>query len=174
MANVGEAMGGLAVLVSLIYLIVEVRRNTKTARSTALWDTSVALGELCEGLSHDAALSELVVRGVDEGVQAEDLTAEEFAQYFLFFRSVMFKYEAQWYLWKAGTLSDEMWQNRRRWARSFVSHPLPARVWALEKEQHQYAEGFFESIDSVTDFEPVSVRSWMREQEFASRSKPLS
>ena len=163
LANVGEALGGVAVLVSRLYLIVEVRRNTATAKSTAVWDSSVALAELCEGLSHNAGLSELVVRGVDEGVSADDLTPEEFAQYFLFCRSVFFKYEAQWYLWKAGTLSDEMWQNRRRWAKSFVSHPLPGRVWEIEKQQHQYANGFFESIDSVEAATPVSVRTFMRE-----------
>jgi len=158
LANIGEIFGGLAVLVSLIYLIMEVRRNTKTARSTSAWDSAVALGELCEGLSHSPQLSDLVVRAVDEDATLDDFTSEEFSQYFLFCRSVFFKYEAQWYLWKEGTLSDEMWQNRRRWAKAFVSHTLPGRVWEIEKGRHQFASGFFNSIDSAESPGSVSVR----------------
>lgn len=150
LANVGEALGGLAVLISIVYLALEVRRNTRTARSTASWNATVTLGELCEGISHNADLSALVVRASDAAARPEDLSEDEFAQYFLFFRSVFFKYEAQWYLWKEGTLSDEMWENRRKWAKSFVSLPVPGRVWQIEKEHHQYSEGFFESIDSAT------------------------
>ncbi|MCB1687847.1 MAG: hypothetical protein KDI33_05155 [Halioglobus sp.] len=149
LANIGETFGGLAVLVSLIYLILEVRRNTRTAKSTAAWNATVALGELCEGMSQDRELSTLVIRASTEDCRFEDLSEEEIAQYFMFFRSVFFKYEAQWYLWRDGTLSDEMWQNRRRWAKSFVSLPVPARMWEIEKNQHQYAPGLFESIDSA-------------------------
>ncbi len=108
LANLGETLGGLAVLVSIVYLILEVRRNTKTARSTSAWNSAVALGELCEGASHNPQLSELIVWAVDEGARPEDLAPEEFSQYFLFCRGVFFKYEAQWTLWKEGTLSDEM------------------------------------------------------------------
>jgi hypothetical protein len=157
LANVGEALSGLAVLVSLVYLTVEVRKNTKTARSTASWNATVALGELCEGISHNAQLSALVVHGAGAESRPEDLSDDEFAQYFLFFRSVFFKYEAQWYLWKDGTLSDEMWENRRKWAKTFVSLPVPARVWQIEKDHHQYSAGFFESIDSATPSGDLSV-----------------
>ena len=149
LANLGEALGGVAVLISLIYLILEVRRSTKTAKSASAWNATVALAELCEGISHDRELSALVIRASDEASNPEDLTTEEFAQYFMFFRSVFFKYEAQYFLWKEGTLSDEMWQYRRSWAKSFVSLPVPARVWEIEKEHHQYSTGFFESIDSA-------------------------
>jgi len=149
-ANIGEALGGLAVLVSIIYLILEIRRSTRTAKSTAAWNATVALGELCEGLSHNRELSTLILRASSEDFRPEDLSEEEISQYFLFFRSVFFKYEAQWYLWRDGTLSDEMWQTRRRWAKSFVSLPVPARMWEIEKEQHQYASGFFESVDSAS------------------------
>ena len=159
LANIGETLGGLAVLVSLIYLIFEVRRNTKTARSESAWNSAVALGELCEGLSQNPQMSELVIRAVDEGVRPEDLTTEEFAQYFLFCRGLLFKYEAQWYLWKEGTLSDEMWQNRRKWAKAWVSHPVPGRAWEIEKEQHQFTPGFIESIESADGFGSIAIQA---------------
>jgi len=149
LANIGETLGGLAVLVSLCYLIIEIRRSTRTAKSASAWNATVTLAELCEGLSHNRELSALIVQSSTETSRREDLTDEEFSQYFLFFRSLFFKYEAQWYLWREGTLSDEMWDNRRKWAKSFVSLPVPAHAWAIEKQQHQYSAGFVESIDSA-------------------------
>lgn len=158
LADVGEIFGGLAVLVSLVYLIVEVRRNTKTARSGAAWNATVALAELCEEISASPELAELVLRAHEPDADPEQFTAGELAQVFFVCRSVLYKYEGQWHLWKEGTLSDEMWQNRRRWAKAFVSLPVPCRVWEREKEQHQYTAGFIESVDSMTVSGNLSIQ----------------
>jgi len=158
LANIGETLGGVAVLVSLIYLILEVKRSTKTARSASAWNATTAFAELCEGISHNRELSALVFRATSDVTKPEDLTPDEFAQYFMFCRSVLFKYEAQYFLWKEGTLSDEMWQTRRKWARSFFSQPIPARIWEIEKEQHQYSSGFIQSIESAVVTSPIFAR----------------
>ena len=149
LGSLGEALGGVAVIFSLLYLIIEVRRNTRATRSGSAWNSTVALAELCEIIGNNPQLSELCIRSLDESVRPDDLTSEEFAQIFFIARSVLYKYEAQWYLWCEGSLSEEMWQNRRRWAKSWVSLPVPARVWEMEKLQHQYAAGFIESIDTM-------------------------
>jgi len=158
LANIGEVFGGLAVLVSLIYLIFELRRNTRTARSGAAWDATVALAELCEEISASPELSMLATRCHEPDANPNDFSESEFAQFFFLTRSVLYKYEGQWYLWKEGILSDEMWQNRRRWAKSYISLPLPGRVWELEKQQHQYADGFIESVDSMSVESDLRIR----------------
>ena len=150
LGNVGEALSGVAVLVSLIYLIVELRRNTRTARSNSAWNSTVALAELCEVIASNPQLSELTMRALDADTDPDDLTPAEFTQFFFVCRSVLYKYEAQWFLWSEGSLSDEMWQNRRRWAKAFVSLPVAGRVWEMEMDQHQYTSGFVESIESMS------------------------
>ncbi|MCX2983115.1 hypothetical protein EYC98_19815 [Halieaceae bacterium IMCC14734] len=125
LGNLGEALSGVAVLVSLIYLIVELRRNTRTARSNSAWNSTVALAELCEVIADNPHLSELVMKCHSPDTKLEDFTTAEFAQWFFVCRSVLYKYEAQWFLWSEGSLSDEMWQNRRRWAKAFISLPIP-------------------------------------------------
>jgi hypothetical protein len=149
LANIGEALGGIAVLISLIYVIIELRRNTRSVQTAAAWNADISLAELNEGLSHSPQLSELTMRALDPETQPEDLTPAEFAQFMLVSRSVLQKYQAQWWLWKRGSLPDEMWQLRRRWAKGFVSLPVPGRMWEREGDQHQFAEGFIASINSV-------------------------
>ncbi len=149
LANVGEALGGIAVIISLIYLIIELRRNTRSVQTAAAWNADVSLAELNEGLSHSPQLSELTMRALDPKTQPEDLTPAEFAQFMLVSRSVLQKYQAQWWLWKRGSLSDEMWQLRRRWAKAFISLPVPGDIWQRESNQHQFANGFMDSINSA-------------------------
>ncbi len=156
--SLGEALSGIAVIFSLLYLIIEVRRNTRATRSGSAWNSTVALAELCEIIANNPQLAELCMRSLDEHVQPDELTPEEFSQIFFVARSVLYKYEAQWYLWREGSLSEEMWQNRRRWAKSWVSLPVPRIIWEMEKQQHQYAAGFIESIDSMVVSANLSIR----------------
>lgn len=79
----------------------------------------------------------------------EDFTSEEHAQIFFVVRAVLQRYQAQWALWQEGSLSDDMWQNRRAWAKAFISLPVPAKLWENEKLQNQYIVGFVESIESM-------------------------
>ena len=159
LGNLGEALSGIAVLVSLVYLIVELRRNTRTARSSSAWNSTVALAELCEVIAPNPQLSELTMRALDSETTPDDLTAAEFAQFFFICRSVFYKYEAQWFLWREGSLSDEMWQNRRRWAKSFVSLPVAGRVWEMEMNQHQYTTGFVESVETMSASGDLGIRA---------------
>jgi hypothetical protein len=158
LADVGELLGGLAVLVSLIYLVFELRRNTKTARSGAAWDATVGLAELCEEIAGSQELAEICMRALEADADPDEFTPGELARFFFVCRSVLYKYEGQWYLWREGILSNEMWQNRRRWAKAFVSLPVPSRVWELEKRQHQYSAGFIESIETMSVSGNLSIQ----------------
>ncbi|MFT4613811.1 MAG: hypothetical protein ACI9NT_000952 [Bacteroidia bacterium] len=159
LGNIGEVLSGAAVLVSLVYLIVEVRRNTKATRCNSAFSSTVALAELCEVIGNNPQMAELVMRALDADANPDDFTPAEFAQNQFISRSVLYKYEAQWYLWREGSLSDEMWQNRRRWAKAYVPLPVGARVWEIEKLQHQYADGFIESIDSASEQAELGIRN---------------
>jgi hypothetical protein len=149
LGNLGESLSGIAVVFSLIYLIFEVRRNTRSIRTKSAWDATNALAELCEHIAPNQQLSDVVRRAHDPGTKLDDLTPAEFTQFLFVARSVLFKYEAQWHLWEEGSLSDTMWQQRRLWAKAFISLPVPGRVWDVEIESHQYHPGFVESIESA-------------------------
>ena len=158
LGSIGELFGAIATIATLVYLATQIRHNTKAARSDSAWSATVALAELSEGIAASPQLADLVMRAHDPATNPEDLSDSEFAQIYFVCRSVLFKYEGQWFYWKEGTLSDEMWQNRRRWAKAFVSLPVPGRVWEREMAQHQYSAGFIESIESMESPADVHIR----------------
>ena len=158
LADVGEALGGPAVLVSLIYLVFELRRNTKTARSGAARDATVGLAELCEEIAGSQKLAEICMRALEEDDDPDQFTSRGLARFFFVCRSVLCKYEGQRYLWREKIRSDEMWQNRSRRVKAFVSLLAASRVWELAKHQHQYKAGFIESVETMTVSENLSIQ----------------
>jgi len=62
LANLGEALGGIAVLVSLVYLALQIRQNTRTVRSTAFQQVVDSFSEISLAISQDRDLTELFVR----------------------------------------------------------------------------------------------------------------
>lgn len=150
LANVGEVFGGLAVLISLAYLILEVRRNTSSVRSSAAWNSDVAFAEMNEALSQHPQLAELCMRAAKADARREDFSPSEWAQLFYVSRACLQKVQAQWYLWTQGSLPDDLWQSRRRWTKAFVSLPVISEFWELERNQHVYVAAFVESVESAT------------------------
>ncbi len=159
LANGGEALGGLAVVVSLVYLIFELRRNTRTARSDSAWNADISFAQLNLALSQNAQLSELCMRALRADAKLDDFSDAEFAQLFFVCRSCFQTNQAQWNLWREGSLSNEMWENRRRWMRAFISMPVVGRAWELEIGQHQYLPAFVSEINSATLAGDLEIRA---------------
>ena len=70
---VGEIVGVIAVIASLIYVAAQVRQNTAIARATIVHETSVSFSRFHELLAADAELTDIYLRGV----KGEDLTEIE-------------------------------------------------------------------------------------------------
>ena len=86
LADLAEIVGGVAVVVSLIYLAVQVRQNTHSVRSatlqanTALWSSIIGnLGDpgSVQATTEDVDVSEPQVAEADVPVVAEEVVSEE-------------------------------------------------------------------------------------------------
>ena len=64
LANLGEFIGGVAVLVTLIYLAVQVRQNTLSNRVSTLLEMSEASASLNDMLASDGELSRIFETGM--------------------------------------------------------------------------------------------------------------
>ena len=63
LGSLGELVGGLAVIVSLLYLAVQVRQNTKTARASNYESVLNGLREFHALLAQDGELTDIYMRG---------------------------------------------------------------------------------------------------------------
>ena len=147
---VGEIVGAAAVVISLVYLAQQTRSNASALRANALWNAEIAFGQINYAHGHDPAMSVLMSRAYAPGAKASDFSETELSQLHFVVRGAIQNLQAQWYLWKEGSLPDDVWDRRRYFARSFIELPLIHSIWQSELEQHVIADEFRAAVESET------------------------
>ena len=154
---IGEVISAIAVVISLFYLAIQLRTNTRTLRANAAWDSEVTYGNHNVGIARDPAYALLLNRASAAHARPEDFTESETAQLYFGVRSALQLAQAQWWLWRNGNLPNELWEYRRRWARLFVEAPVLKPIWEAEREQNIFAEEFVQDILSAEHRGELSV-----------------
>ena len=64
LGNLGELVGALAVIVSVAYLAIQIRQNTRSLRASAFHNLSNSVANFLGTVAHDSELSSLFMRGL--------------------------------------------------------------------------------------------------------------
>ncbi len=154
---VGEIVGGIAVVISLVYVALQLRTNTKTLKANAAWDSEVTYANANLDVARDPDYALLFNRASRAESKPEEFTDTEAAQLYFGVRSALQIAQAQWWLWRSGILPNELWDYRRRWARLFVEAPVLNPIWQAELEQHIFSEQFVQDILTAERHGELSV-----------------
>jgi hypothetical protein len=146
LGNYGEFVGAIAVVVTLAYLAVQIRQNTKSmdeTRKLALVDSYVRRNESIErSMMHTTAseeLSELLVRYDHEGL--DSLTPVERYRVATWERARQLRVESQFFQYQHGFLDEEYYEHQfkgvvvlaaPRWKELEVGHGRPSFQAAIE------------------------------------------
>lgn len=126
---VGEIIGALAVLISLIYLALQVRQNTMVMRAAAKQNLTEASQNLIYKMVENSSHWVKLISG------EEAASAEEQAEMSLLVRAMLRGFESQCYHYEAGLLEEEEWQALRNAIQSICALPGVHRYW-LELKPH--------------------------------------
>ena len=77
LGNIGEIVSSIAVIVSLVYLAVQIRKNTEAERTSTYQSVVSDFGSLNQTMSNNAELSSLYVKAMENFV---DLKSDEKAR----------------------------------------------------------------------------------------------
>jgi len=126
LANLGEFIGGVAVVATLVYLAVQIRQNTQSVRSSA--ETAMS--------HHVAAWSSEVVHNPDLGriwdVAAADpdsLTDDEKRVYLWYVAQIFYLYEGQFHLFADGHIRARSWSSKAKFLVMLLKLPLVDAWW---------------------------------------------
>lgn len=145
-----EVVGAIAVVVSLVYLAVQTRDNTKVMRSRATWDAQQSFVEVNETLGDGGFVSDLLYKTLSEPDQLSD---KEKYLVQRFYRGWFQRMEAQFALYQSGILDEEVWNLRRGYAKAIFNSPIAKECWEAEKLNSMFTKEFIASIDSAMDRE---------------------
>ena len=144
LGNLGEFIGAIAVIASLIYVAAQIKQNTNATRMAAgqahvdIWNDTAS--NLCLS-SELASIWHQGLKGVsklDDGARVQF-----FAQLGLIFRY----YESSHIEWQEGALDDRLWEGLRTTLADQLSHPGALQWW--EHRRHWFYDDFQVLVDDA-------------------------
>jgi hypothetical protein len=111
MANYADVIGGIAVIVSLIYVGIQIRRNAKSSQSQANQSAHESLANVSLEVAKDSDLSSLTRKGM---IAFEKLTEEEQFRFVMLMITVFRRFENIFYQYEKGFLEEELWDGYKQ------------------------------------------------------------
>ena len=106
MANYADVIGGAAVIVSLIYVGIQIRRNAKSGQSQANQSAHESLASVSLEVSKDPEFSNFVRRGL---IEFDELSEDERFRIVMLMTTTFRRYENIFYQYKRGFLEEGLW-----------------------------------------------------------------
>ena len=146
LGNLGELIGGLAVIISFIFLGLQIRQNTKALRAQSARESEVDMANLNREMAVNGEMAELLIQFVEEDADFNKFTKAERFRYQMHTRAVLQMLQADYYLNLEGSLPDYVWHRRLKWFRSFIDLPVPKPLFEEEVAQEGFDKGFLAAL----------------------------
>jgi len=133
LANLGEAIGGIAVVISLIALIYQIRQNTQAIKAQTARDADSCWATINMDMSADTERASLIVR-IGPGVSLEDFEPDEQFRLHMWTRGLLQQFQSEYYVWKSGSLPDDVFERSLLWCRGYIDSPVVDQLFGIEIE----------------------------------------
>jgi hypothetical protein len=130
MAQLAEIIGAVAVVVSLVYVGIQVNDSVGASRSASVNDANVALQNWYLEVGTNEQASTLFYRGL---MSREALPAEEEFQFLMTFHGVFLAFQNSYWLTEEGTLDPELLEALTAAILGVKDTPGMRRYWRQRK-----------------------------------------
>jgi len=137
----GELVGGLAIIVSLLYVGLQIRHGTNATRAATNPAFVTQYNELLLTLTR-TEIRDIYWRGLPG---LANLQGSEMAGFSGFMAAVFRTYEAFYLEKEEGRFDTKMWQGYTALFADLLSHEGPPEYWEMRK--HQYSDEFAAVVD---------------------------
>jgi len=141
---IGEVVGALAVVLTLAYLAVQIRQNTKSVRSAAIDNSITTITTARQAVFENAEVSDIYNRGLQNHENLDEVEL-------LRFRLTM--QNALWGIWNTYAQGELTGLSRGVWEaqKPFVLRVLltPGGAWFWATYRNEFEQSFVVEIDRI-------------------------
>lgn len=142
LGSVGELVGAIATVATLIYLSIQIRANTYAVRSAAAQSVHEAFATWYRMLAADADLAQIAANGLRDYSSLSETDKARFVATFMAFLSCS---QDAFIKWREGSLSPELWSGWELVMMNLVIPPGGQEFWQergylFGKEFREYVE----------------------------------
>ncbi len=133
LASLGSFVSGVAVAITLVFLVVQLRQNTLAVRAAASQAHSTLYTEISNIVSVNADMARIWRLGTgDIGTLNDDERVR-----FISYCSTIFRFmESARLQWRSGQLDREPWMELEAEIKDFAQHPGVRSYWELRRNWH--------------------------------------
>ena len=145
LGSLGEFISGVAVVVSLVYLAVQIRQNSRESRAA----TYQGLSSLFVSTINNVASNPELARVYNAGLRNFDELKEEAerTQFSLSVHAAFVSFENAFYLHRYGTLEEELWAKWRSQVQWYAKRAGVVTWWELS--QRFFSEAFRQYVNEL-------------------------
>ncbi|VAV97764.1 hypothetical protein MNBD_ALPHA05-2152 [hydrothermal vent metagenome] len=144
LSQIAEIIAAIAVVVTFIFVGLEVRANTRATRSSAAHDAMSGMREFFMLLGANEQASIVWFRGITD---PEALSPEETLQFFALIHSAFLAFQSSYSMTAEGTLDPELRDSITSSVAAVKDLPGFKKYWAERKDF--FKAGFREYIDDI-------------------------
>jgi hypothetical protein len=141
---VGEIFGAIAVFVSLVYLAVQTRNNTRALRSSAFHQVRESFSQVSLAMAVDPELAILVNSAV---MNNQSLTDNEVIRYHFLLTTLVRRGESAYFQSSEGTLQMETWMGIKETLVNALSNDYGV-TW-LDRASGRFTTEYIEEISKA-------------------------
>jgi hypothetical protein len=123
---IGEIVGAIAVVLSLIFLATQIRQNTRSSRTASYQAAVTSISDLTREIGADPELARIIATG---GVDLSTLTPTERLQFTYFALSIIRNFENIHYQYISGAIDEDTWLGWAARIKSSLSAPSAQEWW---------------------------------------------
>lgn len=143
-ASVAEIIGAAAIVISLIYVGIQVNDSTRAVRSATANDAAALTTSWYVEVGSDAQRGGVFYDGI---TSFESLSPKETFQFLMIMHAVMLPFQNAYYLSQEGTLDIEVQQSLTSGIRSVTDSPGFQHYWRIRREL--FRTDFADYVDNL-------------------------
>lgn len=140
---IGEFVGAIAVVVTLVYLAIQMRQNTNALKLNVARSVTEELQDMFSLAASNRALAEIIVKASGQS----EWQGVERARYHAFTNNLVRVYENAYLQSRAGVMDLAHWEGMTRMMIDYTSMPAFQGFWEVRK--HWMSDDFQEYMDSA-------------------------
>jgi hypothetical protein len=150
LGSLGEFIASIGVLITLIYLAIQMRQNTKAVRLNTARAVTEELQNMFNLIASDKSLSEVFM----EGAQNEELGGINRLRFYTFMRNLVRVYENAYLQNREQAVAPNHWDGLTRMMIDVTAMPAFPIYW--EDRKHWFSDDFRLHMD--TEIVPTPIR----------------
>lgn len=147
---IGEIVGAAAVVLTLLYLAAETRKNAQALDATTTREFGFRLSEWAREVARDPELKRISLKGLEPEMQ--DFSTAEWHEFRIFAVSLFLIYQTSFAHLSLNLGNREESENYIRLSRGLIENfPAWRRFWDEERNAGTFTKGFIDAINAASE-----------------------